>query len=171
MFFERPESGELAILVHLQLSQVSDHTSHDSHHPQPTDNTNDLREFEELVLSAGGDPICLVTGRRNVPDPKYFIGRGKVEELQALTEEHGAKLVIFNHTLSPSQERNLEHRLCCRVLDRTGLILDIFAQRARTHEGKLQVELAQLRHMSTRLIRGWTHLERQKRGDWFARAR
>jgi GTP-binding protein HflX len=150
LFFDRPESGELAILVHLQLS--SPYTS------------DDPREFEELVLSAGGDPVTFLTGQRSSPEPKYFIGTGKVEELAELVHYHDAKLVIFNHSLSPSQERNLEQKLQCRVLDRTGLILDIFAQRARTHEGKLQVELAQLRHMSTRLIRGWTHLERQKGG-------
>jgi GTP-binding protein HflX len=150
LFFDRPKSGELAILVHLNLSYS--HTS------------DDPREFEELVLSAGGDPVALVTGQRSRPDAKYFVGKGKVEELKELVDLHGAQLVIFNHTLSPSQERNLEATLECRVLDRTGLILDIFAQRARTHEGKLQVELAQLGHMSTRLIRGWTHLERQKGG-------
>lgn len=150
MFFERPESGELSILVHLQLSrsQVSD----------------DPREFEELVLSAGGDPAAFITGQRVTPDPKYFVGTGKLDELREATRLHGAKLVIFNHSLSASQERNLEEALECRVLDRTGLILDIFAQRARTHEGKLQVELAQLQHISTRLVRGWTHLERQKGG-------
>ena len=150
MFFDRPESGELAILVHLQFphSHVSD----------------DPREFEELVLSAGGDPVEFVTGQRSTPHAKTFVGSGKVEQLRELVVLHEAELVIFNHTLSPSQERNLEAELKCRVLDRTGLILDIFAQRARTHEGKLQVELAQLRHMSTRLIRGWTHLERQKGG-------
>lgn len=137
-------------MVHLNLSNF--HTS------------DDPREFEELVLSAGGDPIALVTGKRARPDAKYFVGTGKVDELKELVNLHSAQLVIFNHTLSPSQERNLEATLECRVLDRTGLILDIFAQRARTHEGKLQVELAQLRHMSTRLIRGWTHLERQKGG-------
>lgn len=150
MFFDRPKSGELAILVHLNLS-----------HFQTSD---DPREFEELVLSAGGDPVALVNGKRSRPDAKYFVGTGKVEELKELVSLHGAQLIIFNHTLSASQERNLEAALECRVLDRTGLILDIFAQRARTHEGKLQVELAQLRHMSTRLIRGWTHLERQKGG-------
>ena len=128
------------------------------------DRVNDLREFEELVLSAGGDPAALVTGSRAAPQAKYFIGTGKLEELQNAVEQNEAEVVIFNHELSPSQERNLEAALQCRVLDRTGLILDIFAQRARTHEGKLQVELAQLEHMSTRLIRGWTHLERQKGG-------
>ncbi|WP_439509926.1 ribosome rescue GTPase HflX [Marinimicrobium koreense] len=150
MFFDRPDSGELAVLVHLDLS-----------HGQAPE---DPREFEELVLSAGGDPIALVGGQRAAPHAKYFVGTGKLEELQAVVKENGAELVIFNHTLSPSQERNLEQALECRVLDRTGLILDIFAQRARTFEGKLQVELAQLRHMATRLVRGWTHLERQKGG-------
>ena len=150
MFFDRPDSGELAVLVHLDLS-----------HGQAPE---DPREFEELVLSAGGDPIALVGGQRAAPHAKYFVGTGKLEELQAAVKENGAELVIFNHTLSPSQERNLEQALECRVLDRTGLILDIFAQRARTFEGKLQVELAQLRHMATRLVRGWTHLERQKGG-------
>ena len=150
MFFDRPDSGELAVMVHLLLPQSAD--------------TDNPREFEELVLSAGGDPVALLGGQRSAPHAKYFIGTGKLEELQALVLEHEAELVIFNHELSPSQERNLEKALECRVLDRTGLILDIFAQRARTHEGKLQVELAQLEHMSTRLIRGWTHLERQKGG-------
>lgn len=150
MFFDRPESGELAVLVHLNIS----------HGQEP----EDPREFEELVLSAGGDPVAFLTGKSVTPKAKFFIGTGKLQELQELVAEHEAQLVIFNHTLTPSQERNLEKELQCRVLDRTGLILDIFAQRARTHEGKLQVELAQLRHMSTRLVRGWTHLERQKGG-------
>ena len=150
MFFDRPESGELAVLVHLNVS----------HGQEP----EDPREFEELVLSAGGDPVALITGNSRSPNARFFIGTGKLQELQQTVTEHEAKLVIFNHTLTPSQERNLEKELQCRVLDRTGLILDIFAQRARTFEGKLQVELAQLRHMSTRLVRGWTHLERQKGG-------
>jgi GTPase len=150
LFFDRPESGELAVLVHLNLS-----------HGQEPD---DPREFEELVLSAGGDPVAFLTGSRVVPTAKFLISTGKLQELKSLVEEHKAGLVIFNHTLTPSQERNLEKELQCRVLDRTGLILDIFAQRARTFEGKLQVELAQLHHQSTRLIRGWTHLERQKGG-------
>ncbi len=150
MFFDRPDSGELAVLVHLDLASENE--------------PEDPREFEELVLSAGGDPVTLVSGFRSSPHPKYFVGTGKVEELCRAVKENSAGLVIFNHDLSPSQERNLEHELKCRVLDRTGLILDIFAQRARTHEGKLQVELAQLQHMSTRLVRGWTHLERQKGG-------
>ena len=150
MFFDRPDSGELAVLVHLQLSSER--------------SANDPREFEELVLSAGGDPVEFLTGKRDTPHAKYFVGTGKLEELRQTVLENEAQIVIFNHELSPSQERNLEQVLQCRVLDRTGLILDIFAQRARTHEGKLQVELAQLHHMSTRLIRGWTHLERQKGG-------
>ncbi|MBR9909807.1 MAG: GTPase HflX [Gammaproteobacteria bacterium] len=150
MFFERPDSGELAVLVHLEISHGTD--------------AEDPREFEELVLSAGGDPVDFITGQRSAPQARYFVGTGKLEELRQSVLQHDAQLVIFNHNLSPSQERNLEAELKCRVLDRTGLILDIFAQRARTHEGKLQVELAQLRHMSTRLVRGWTHLERQKGG-------
>ncbi len=150
MFFERPQSGELAILVHLDLDSEP--------HPE------NPREFEELVLSAGGDPVSEVGGRRSTPHPRYFVGSGKLEEIRGQLEATGAQLVIFNHDISPSQERNIEHALCCRVLDRTGLILDIFAQRAKTHEGKLQVELAQLEYMTTRLVRGWTHLERQKGG-------
>lgn len=150
MFFDRPDSGELAVLVHLNISYGQE--------------PEDPREFEELVLSAGGDPVALVTGSSISPKAKFFIGTGKLQELQQVVAEHQAELVIFNHILTPSQERNLEKELQCRVLDRTGLILDIFAQRARTFEGKLQVELAQLRHMSTRLVRGWTHLERQKGG-------
>lgn len=150
MFFERPKSGELAILVHIKFSQQIE--------------PEDPREFEELALAAGADPLSLLTGQRDKPDSKLFIGSGKAEELRQLVRAQGVELVLFNHSLSPSQERNLEAILECRVLDRTGLILDIFAQRARTHEGKLQVELAQLQHMSTRLVRGWTHLERQKGG-------
>jgi len=150
LFFERPESGELAVLVHLELSAI--------------DSSDDPREFEELALSAGADPATFIFGQRATPDPKTFVGRGKLEEIRQAVVDNGAELVIFDHTLSPSQERNIERELKCRVLDRTGLILDIFAQRARTHEGKLQVELAQLRHMATRLVRGWTHLERQKGG-------
>jgi GTP-binding protein HflX len=124
----------------------------------------DAQEFEELVVSAGGKPVALVTGHRRSPTAKFFVGTGKLEEIRIIKEAENADLVVFNHPLSPSQERNLEAALECRVIARTGLILDIFAQRARTHEGKLQVELAQLQHMSTRLVRGWTHLERQKGG-------
>lgn len=124
----------------------------------------DLAELRELALSARTCPVAVITGTRQQPDPKYFIGSGKAEELRACVERERADVVLFNHPLSPAQERNLEKLLQCRVLDRTGLILDIFAQRASSHEGKLQVELAQLRHMATRLVRGWTHLERQKGG-------
>ena len=123
-----------------------------------------LLEFEELVASAGGHSVATITGSRSAPHARTFVGKGKLDEIARACQTHEAELVIFNHALSPSQERNLERMLSCRVLARTGLILDIFAQRARTHEGKLQVELAQLSHISTRLIRGWTHLERQKGG-------
>jgi GTP-binding protein HflX len=124
----------------------------------------DLQEFKALVDSTGAATAALVKGARKALDYRYFVGSGKAEEIRAQVEANGAQLVIFNHALSPSQERNLE-RLCqCRVLDRAGLILDIFAQRARSFEGKLQVELAQLNHMSTRLVRGWSHLERQRGG-------
>jgi GTP-binding protein HflX len=150
MFFERHQGGERAVLVQLQLDG--------------TDRALNLREFEDLVVSAGGEPVATVTGSRRAPSAKTFVGEGKLAEIGEICRLHDAQLVIFNHALTPSQERNLERALSCRVLARTGLILDIFAQRARTHEGKLQVELAQLNHMSTRLIRGWTHLERQKGG-------
>jgi len=150
LFFDRPDSGERAVLVHLNLSSESER--------------EDPREFEELVLSAGGDPVAFVMGQREAPHSRTFVGSGKLEEIAHEVRGNEAEVVMFNHALSPSQERNLEQELKCRVLDRTGLILDIFAQRARTHEGKLQVELAQLQHMSTRLVRGWTHLERQKGG-------
>jgi len=148
--FERPTGGERAILVHLDFSQYTDQQV--------------IEEFKELALAAGAEIAAFVTGSRRSPDPKYFAGSGKVDEILQLVKQHDADLVIFNHTLSPIQERNLEKALSCMVLDRTSLILDIFAQRARSHEGKLQVELAQLRHLSTRLVRGWTHLERQKGG-------
>lgn len=150
MLFERPDSGERAVLVHLDL--------------RSEDEREDANEFVQLVTSAGGDPVAFITGSRQHPDSRLFVGSGKLEEIRAALAANEGELVLFNHALSPSQERNIEQELKCRVLDRTGLILDIFAQRARTHEGKLQVELAQLEHMSTRLIRGWTHLERQKGG-------
>ena len=150
MFFDRPESGEVSILVHILINSESER--------------QDPEEFEELAISAGAMPVAYLKGSRKQPSPNYFIGSGKLEELSAAVESHKAGLVLFNHSLSPSQERNLEKHLNCRVLDRTGLILDIFAQRARSHEGKLQVELAQLEHLSSRLTRGWTHLDRQKGG-------
>ncbi len=150
MFFERHGGGERAILVHLE--------------GQDPEAREDPQEFQELAVSAGADIVAFVTVTRHQPSAKFLIGTGKVEELRDLVKAEKVDIVIFNHVLTPSQERNLERVFECRVLDRTGLILDIFAQRARTHEGKLQVELAQLEHMSTRLVRGWTHLERQKGG-------
>jgi GTP-binding protein HflX len=148
--FERPQSGERAVLVHASPSGAPD--------------DSEREEFVELARSAGAVIVAEVVSARKRPDPRYFIGKGKLDELLVSIEEHAAELVISSTSLTPSQERNLERRLKCRVLDRAGLILDIFAQRARSFEGKLQVELAQLRHMSTRLVRGWTHLERQKGG-------
>jgi len=148
--FDRYEGGEQAVLVHVNFADENDR--------------EDLDELGLLVSSAGVSTLAVVTTSRKTPDAKYYIGTGKAEEVAQTVQAEGADIVIFNHALSPSQERNLEAIFKCRVLDRTGLILDIFAQRARTHEGKLQVELAQLRHISTRLIRGWTHLERQKGG-------
>ncbi len=125
----------------------------------------DLDEFSQLALSAGAQPVATITGRRERPDPRYFVGSGKAEEIRAsASPTRTADVVLVDHALSPSQERNLEKLVCKRVLDRNALILDIFAQRARSHEGKLQVELAQLRHIASRLVRGWTHLERQKGG-------
>ncbi len=146
--FERPGAGERAVLVHIAT---------------PFD-AEDLAELAALAESAGARPVAVVQGSRRQPDPRFFIGRGKVDEVQQAVANHQADLVLFNHALSPSQERNLEQALGVRVVDRTGLILDIFAKRARSYEGKLQVELAQLRHLATRLVRGWTHLERQKGG-------
>lgn len=123
-----------------------------------------LAELLLLVKSAGAEPVGTITGKRSSPDPAYFVGTGKAEEVRLALMDLNAELVIFNHALSPAQQRNLEKLFNARVIDRTSLILDIFAQRAKSHEGKLQVELAQLQHLSTRLIRGWTHLERQKGG-------
>lgn len=148
--FDRPQAGERAVLVHVALGRPLDQ--------------DDVSEFSELVRSAGADPVAVISAVRHAPDPRTFIGSGKLEEIGELLEINEGQLVIFDHQLSPAQERNIEQALSCRVLDRTGLILDIFAQRARSFEGKLQVELAQLRHLSTRLVRGWTHLERQKGG-------
>ncbi len=147
---ERHSGGERALLVHISFPENADQ--------------DDLSEFIELVRSSGVEDVDIIVGSRHLPSPKTFIGKGKLEEIVSLVRSHEIDVVLFNHSLSPSQERNLEKELQCRVLDRTGLILDIFAQRAHSFEGKLQVELAQLKHLSTRLVRGWTHLERQKGG-------
>ncbi len=148
--FERPRGGERALLVHINFPYQPDQ--------------DDLAEFVELARSADVDNVDLIIGTRQRATAKTFVGKGKLEEIAAQVESQQVDVVLFNHALSPSQERNLETVLQCRVLDRTGLILDIFAQRAQSFEGKLQVELAQLKHLSTRLVRGWTHLERQKGG-------
>lgn len=148
--FDRPQSGERAILVHASTDGLPD--------------DSERKEFAELARSAGAELASELLILRRRPDPRFFIGKGKLAELETLIGTSEADLVILSAALSPSQERNLERELRCRVLDRAGLILDIFAQRARSFEGKLQVELAQLRHLSTRLVRGWTHLERQKGG-------
>ena len=148
--FERPERGERAILVRIGLGRPPD--------------AEELGEFDALARSAGALPVATITGKRRSPEPRYFVGSGKAGEIRDLARAESADVVLVDHELSPSQERNLERLVGRRVLDRAGLILDIFASRARSAEGKLEVELAQLRHLSTRLVRGWTHLERQKGG-------
>ncbi len=148
--FERPKSGERAILVHAG--------------PTGAPGDSEREEFRELARSAGAEIVDEIVSGRRRPDPRFFVGAGKIDAIGASVAGHASDLVICSASLTPSQERNLERRLKCRVLDRAGLILDIFAQRARSFEGKLQVELAQLEHLSTRLVRGWTHLERQKGG-------
>ncbi len=135
------------------------------HQRQARSDDRELIEESQLLIDAAGAEVCdVLTGHRRAPDPGTYLGKGKLQELQVLVERHDATLIIVNHDITPIQERNLQRALGVRVVDRTGLILDIFAQRAASHEGKLQVELAQLRHLSTRLVRGWTHLERQKGG-------
>jgi GTPase len=148
--FERPRTGERAVLVRLGLGAPVD--------------PEDLQEFTQLAVSAGAVPVATVTGRRDRPDSRYFLGSGKAAELRDVAAANQADVILIDHALSPSQERNLEKLIERRVLDRNGLILDIFAQRARSFEGKLEVELAQLKHIASRLVRGWTHLERQKGG-------
>lgn len=147
---DRPESTDAVILVSIDFNEP--------------DYAESLYELRQLVTTAGLTITGTIEGKRSVPDAKLFIGSGKADDLKAMLEASETKLVAFNHDLSPSQQRNLERHLDARVVDRTGLILDIFAQRAQSHEGKLQVELAQLEHLSTRLVKGWTHLERQKGG-------
>lgn len=148
--FDRYQAGEQAILVHVDFPDES--------------SREDLQEFKMLVSSAGVESLAVATGKRNTPHPKFFVGSGKASEIAEMVKLYDANVILFNHSLSPSQEKHIEALCQCRVVDRTTLILDIFAQRARTHEGKMQVELAQLKHLSSRLIRGWTHLERQKGG-------
>ncbi|MFM1886445.1 MAG: hypothetical protein RL026_1602 [Pseudomonadota bacterium] len=148
--FDRPQSGERAVLVRLAIGGPADPA--------------DLEEFRQLAESAGAQPVAVIGGRRDKPDPRYFVGSGKAEEIRLEALAHEADVVLVDHALSPSQERNLEKLTGRRVLDRSGLILDIFAQRAASHEGKLEVELAQLKHIASRLVRGWTHLERQRGG-------
>jgi len=147
---ERPGSGDAAVLVSLDFGG--------------TDYEESLEELQRLTESAGVSILGIVRGKRSRPDAALFAGSGKADEIAETVVANEANLVIFNHELSPAQQRNLEQRMNCRVIDRTSLILDIFAQRAQSHEGKLQVELAQLEHLATRLVRGWTHLERQKGG-------
>lgn len=146
MFFDRPESGTRTLLVHIEQEE------------------SDARELKELTLSAGLNPVGWAKAPRRYPDPKTYIGSGKLAEIFEQANDVDAAIVLFDQELTPAQERNLEQALSRRVMSRTGLILEIFAQRARTHEGKLQVELAQLQHASTRLVRGWTHLDRQRGG-------
>ena len=148
--FDRPRSAERAVLVRIGLGEPVD--------------PEDLAEFSQLAVSAGVDPLVTVTGRRERPDSRLFLGSGKAEEVRDAAIAHNADVILVDHALSPGQERNLEELTGKRVLDRNSLILDIFAQRARSFEGKLEVELAQLKHLASRLVRGWTHLERQKGG-------
>lgn len=148
--FERPQSGERAALIGVDINTVSDPAV--------------MQEFHDLAVSAGAQICWAETFSRSEPEPRYYIGTGQADIIAEAVQAHDIELVIFNAPLSPSQERNLEKRFKARVLDRSGLVLDIFARRARSHEGKLQVELAQLNHLATRLVRGWTHLERQKGG-------
>ena len=148
--FERPQTGERALLVHPEFGKSPDPAS--------------VEEFRMLAHSAGAIEIQQILYSRPKPEPRFLLGRGKIEELATQIAAQHIELILVNFDLSPSQERNIERECKCRVLDRTGLILDIFAQRARSYEGKLQVELAQLKFISTRLVRGWTHLERQKGG-------
>ena len=147
MFFERPDAGTQTLLVHIEAQDAT------------------VEELRELAVSAGLNAVSEVTAKKRNPDPKTYIGSGKLEEIRLIADEVGAELILFDQELSPTQERNLEEAFERRVLGRTGLILNIFAQRARTHEGKLQVELAQLQHSSTRLVRGWSHLDRQRGGS------
>jgi GTP-binding protein HflX len=146
--FDRPRTGERAVLVRVGLGEAV--------------RPEDLSEFSQLACAAGALPLVTITGRRERPEPRYFVGSGKAEEIKVAAEACAAEVILIDHGLSPGQERNLEKLIGRRVLDRSALILDIFAQRARSLEGKLEVELAQLKHLASRLVRGWTHLDRQK---------
>ncbi len=148
--FDRPASGTRAVVVQVDFSQGGIEER--------------LAEVTLLTESAGATVVATVQGRRQAPDPAFYVGKGKADEIGVVVQLNEADIVIFNHDITAAQQRNLERRLNCRVIDRSALILDIFALRAKSHEGKLQVELAQLQHLSTRLVRGWTHLERQKGG-------
>jgi GTP-binding protein HflX len=150
VFFDRPGTGTQVLLVHIE---------------QLDSELASASELQELALSAGLEPVGCVLSKRKFPHPGTYIGKGKLDEISSVSTELGAELIVFDEDLSPTQERNIEKILEKRVLSRTGLILEIFAQRARTHEGKLQVELAQLQHASTRLVKGWTHLDRQRGGS------
>jgi GTP-binding protein HflX len=150
VFFDRPGTGTQVLLVHIE---------------QRDSELASASELQELALSAGLEPVGCVISKRKFPHPGTYIGKGKLDEISTVSTEVGAELIVFDEDLSPTQERNIEKILEKRVLSRTGLILEIFAQRARTHEGKLQVELAQLQHASTRLVKGWTHLDRQRGGS------
>ena len=153
MLFERPVPGHLATLVSVRFTAL-----------ERDDGDTHRDEFEELVRSAALVCVATVTASRDKPHPRWFLGTGKVDELADVVATTQTNVVVFNHELTPAQQRNLEERLACRVMTRTELILHIFADRARTHEGSLQVQLAQLTHAQTRLIRGWTHLDRQTGG-------
>ncbi len=154
--FERPELGERCAIIHVNFKYKNKNNYEYD--------TTDLNEFKSLVNSTDADICDIIIANLNQPSPKFLLGSGKIDEIDLSIKANNIQLLLFNHTLTPSQQRNIEQTLKCRVLDRTGLILDIFAQRAQTFEGKLQVELAQLDYLSTRLVRGWTHLERQKGG-------
>ena len=156
-----PVTGNLSVRTPTELVSAPYSCAWGWAHPVDPE---DLQEFKQLAISAGALPVATVTGRRDRPDPRYFMGSGKAEELREVAHAQAAEVILVDHALSPSQERNLEKLIERRVLDRNGLILDIFAQRARSFEGKLEVELAQLKHIASRLVRGWTHLERQKGG-------
>ena len=166
MFFERPDAGRRAVLLNLRLRGDKQRNAVAPGTAVALDDAASLEkgEFEELVTSAAIEPVAMVDGRFGRPHPRWFVGVGKLREIASVMQAEESDLLIANHELTPAQQRNLEKELACRVMTRTELILHIFADRARTHEGQLQVELAQLNHAQTRLVRGWTHLDRQRGG-------